>query len=136
MRGLAGPVGGSAGGWAAAAGLFHIWTAYAGVWEPREMRATHLLFLLPLAFLLFPATGRSPTDRVTRWDWAGVALSIVPCVYVLLNVHALTERWEGVHPVTLSHVLMGTLLVAMVLESSRRAGRICSCVTTLASLAF
>src|SRR5207249_63182 len=85
--------------------------ANAKVSEPREMRATHLLFLLPLAFLLFPATGRSPTDRVTRWDWAGVALSIVPCVYVLLNVHALTERWEGVHPVTPFHVIMGTIMV-------------------------
>jgi len=129
-------VGWAVGGWAAAAALFHIWTAYAGVWEPREMRATHLLFLLPLAFLLFPATGRSPTDRVTRWDWAGVALSIVPCAYVLANVHALTERWEGVHPVTLSHVLMGTLMVAMVLEASRRAVGFWFFVTTLAFIAF
>src|SRR2546425_809979 len=136
LRKLGGPVGWAVGGWAAAAALFHIWTAYAGVWEPREMRATHLLFLLPLAFLLFPATGRSPTDRVTRWDWAGVALSIVPCAYVLANVHALTERWEGVHPVTLSHVLMGTLMVAMVLEASRRAVGFWFFVTTLAFIAF
>jgi len=42
-------VGWAVGGWAAAAALFHVWTAYAGVWEPRQMRATHLLFLLPLA---------------------------------------------------------------------------------------
>jgi len=100
------------------------------------MRATHLLFLLPLAFLLFPATGRSPTDRVTRWDWAGVALSIVPCVYVLLNVHALTERWEGVHPVTPFHVIMGTLMVLAVLEASRRAVGFWFFVTTLAFIAF
>jgi len=100
------------------------------------MRATHLLFLLPLAFLLFPATGRSPTDRVTRWDWAGVALSIVPCVYVLLNVHALTERWEGVHPVTPLHVIMGTIMVLAVLEASRRAVGFWFFVTTLAFIAF
>ena len=35
------------------AALFHIWTAYAGVLEPRPMRAIHLLFLIPPAFLLY-----------------------------------------------------------------------------------
>jgi len=63
MRTLSGAVGWAVGGWAAAAALFHIWTAYAGAWEPREMRAVHLLFLIPLAFLLFPARERSPRER-------------------------------------------------------------------------
>src|SRR5688500_15295154 len=100
MRKLDGWGGWAVVGWSASAALFHIWTAYAGVWEPREMRATHLLFLLPLAFLLFPATPRAPTRRVTLPDLVGVAAAAVPCVYVLLNAHELTERWEGVHPVT------------------------------------
>ncbi|MBI4254662.1 MAG: TRAP transporter fused permease subunit [Candidatus Rokubacteria bacterium] len=129
-------MGWAVGGWAAAAALFHIWTAYAGVWEPREMRATHLLFLLPLAFLLFPATRRSPTDRATRWDAAGAALSLVPCAYVILNAHALTERWEGVHPVTSAQVLLGTLMVLAVLESARRSVGVWFFVTTLAFIAF
>jgi TRAP transporter 4TM/12TM fusion protein len=129
-------VGWAVGGWAAAAALFHIWTAYAGVWEPREMRATHLLFLLPLAFLLFPATRRSPTDRATRWDLAGAAVALVPCVYVILNAHALTERWEGVHPVTPAQVILGTLMVLAVLESARRSVGVWFFVTTLAFIAF
>ena len=130
-------MGWAVGAWAAAAALFHIWTAYAGVWEPREMRATHLLFLLPLAFLLFPAREtRSPLDRVTAWDALGALVSLVPCVYVLLNAHALTERWEGVHPVTMLHVIMGTVLVLAVLEASRRAVGFWFFVTTLAFIAF
>ncbi len=129
-------MGWAVGGWAAAAALFHIWTAYAGVWEPREMRATHLLFLLPLAFLLFPATERSPRDRVTRWDVLWVLASLGPCLYVLRNAHDLTERWEGVHPVTLIQVLIGTVLVVAVLEASRRAVGFWFFVTTLAFIAF
>ncbi len=129
-------MGWAVGGWAAAAALFHIWTAYAGVWEPREMRATHLLFLLPLAFLLFPATERSPRDRVTRWDVLWVLASLGPCLYVLRNAHDLTERWEGVHPVTLIQVLIGTVLVLAVLEASRRAVGFWFFVTTLAFIAF
>jgi TRAP transporter 4TM/12TM fusion protein len=136
MRKLDGWVGWAVGGWSAVAALFHIWTAYAGVWEPREMRATHLLFLLPLAFLLFPATSRSPTRRVTLPDLLGVAAAAIPCVYVLLNAHELTERWEGVHPVTTAQVVLGTLLVLAVLEAARRSVGVWFFGTTLVFMAY
>jgi TRAP transporter 4TM/12TM fusion protein len=136
VRTLEGRVGWAVGGWSAAAALFHIWTAYAGVWEPREMRATHLLFLLPLAFLLFPATPRSPTRRPTVPDLLGVAAAAVPCVYVLLNAQELTERWEGVHPVTTAQVILGTLLVLAVLEAARRSVGFWFFVTTLVFMAY
>ena len=136
MRTLSGAVGWAVGGWAAAAALFHIWTAYAGAWEPREMRAVHLLFLIPLAFLLFPARERSPRDRVTLADWAWAAVSVVPCVYVLRYAQELTERWEGVHPVTTGQVILGTVLVIAVLEASRRSVGFWFFVTTLVFMAY
>jgi TRAP transporter 4TM/12TM fusion protein len=136
MRTLSGAVGWAVGGWAAAAALFHIWTAYAGAWEPREMRAIHLLFLIPLAFLLFPARERSPRDRVTPGDWVWAVVSMVPCVYVLRHAQELTERWEGVHPVTTAQVLLGTLLVIAVLEASRRSVGFWFFVTTLVFMAY
>jgi TRAP transporter 4TM/12TM fusion protein len=136
VRTLHGWVGGAVGVWAAAAALFHIWTSYAGVWEPREMRAIHLLFLLPLAFLLFPATPRSPTSRPTLPDLLGVLASAGPCVYVIVYAHDLTERWEGVHPVTTAQVVLGTLLVVAVLEAARRSVGFWFFVTTLAFMAY
>jgi TRAP-type uncharacterized transport system fused permease subunit len=136
MRTLSGAVGWAVGGWAAAAALFHIWTAYAGAWEPREMRAIHLLFLIPLAFLLFPAGPRSPRDRVTPGDWAWAVASTVPCLYVLRYAQELTERWEGVHPVTTAQVLLGTVLVIAVLEASRRSVGFWFFVTTLVFMAY
>jgi TRAP transporter 4TM/12TM fusion protein len=136
MRTLSGAVGWAVGGWAAAAALFHIWTAYAGAWEPREMRAVHLLFLIPLAFLLFPARERSPRDRVTRADWLWAVVSTVPCIYVLRYAQELTERWEGVHPVTTGQVILGTVLVIAVLEASRRSVGFWFFVTTLVFMAY
>src|SRR4051794_14981969 len=106
MRRLSGVVGWGVGGWAAAAALFHIWTAYAGAWAPRERRGVHLLFLIPLPFVLFPAGERSPTNRVTWTDWAWAVVSMVPCVYVIRYAQELTERWEGVHPVTTTQVIL------------------------------
>src|SRR5919108_2596623 len=136
MRTLSGALGWAVGGWAAAAALFHIWTAYAGAWEPREMRAVHLLFLIPLAFLLFPAGPRSPKDRVSLVDWAWVVVSMVPCVYVIRYAQELTERWEGVHPVTTAQVILGTLLVIAVLEASRRSVGFWFFVTTVVFMAY
>ncbi len=136
MRKLQGPLGWAVGGWAAAASLFHIWTAYAGVWEPREMRAIHLLFLLPLAFLLFPGREKNPSPRITRLDWAWAGASFLTCGWVFVNAHELTERWEGVHPVTLLQVVIGTVLVAAVLEASRRSVGFWFFVTTLLFMAY
>ena len=136
MRRLQGAVGWAVGGWAAAAAQFHIWTAYAGAWEPREMRAVHLLFLIPLAFVLFPARERSPSTRVTLVDWVWTVLSMIPCLYVIRHAEALTERWEGVHPVTLAQVILGTVLVVAVLEASRRAVGFWFFVTTLVFMAY
>jgi len=136
VRKLAGPIGWAVGGWAAAAALFHIWTAYAGVWEPREMRAVHLLFLLPLAFALFPASEKKPSPRITAVDWAWAVASLVTCGWVLVHAQELTERWEGVHPVTLTQVVIGTVLVAAVLEASRRSVGFWFFVTTLLFMAY
>ena len=136
MRKLEGPVGWAVGGWAAVASLFHIWTAYAGVWEPREMRAIHLLFLLPLAFLLFPGREKNPSPRITRLDWAWAVASLLTCGWVFVNAQELTERWEGVHPVTLLQVVIGTVLVAAVLEASRRSVGFWFFVTTLLFMAY
>jgi TRAP transporter 4TM/12TM fusion protein len=136
MRRLGGVVGTAVAGWAAAAALFHIWTAYAGAWEPRQMRAVHLMFLLPLAFLLFPGGKRSPTTRVTALDLAWVVAALVPTVYVIHHAEELTQRWEGVHPVTTVHVLLGTVLVLAVLEAARRAVGFWFFVTTLVFMAY
>ena len=136
MRRLDGIVGWAVGGWAAAAALFHIWTAYAGAWEPRQMRAVHLMFLLPLAFLLFPGGKRSPTSRVTPLDLFWVVAALVPTVYVIHQAEELTQRWEGVHPVTALHVVLGTVLVVAVLEAARRAVGFWFFVTTLVFMAY
>jgi TRAP transporter 4TM/12TM fusion protein len=135
-RELRGVLSWAVGGWAVAAALFHIWTAYAGAWEPREMRGTHLLFLITPAFLLYPFGGRSRRDRPTAVDWLWVVATLVPCAYVIANAQALSERWEGVHPVSTLQVVLGTLLVLAVLEASRRAVGFWFFVTTLLFMAY
>ena len=48
---------------------FHIATAAFGTLAPIQQRCVHLSFVLTLIFLLYPATGNSPKDRPSLFDW-------------------------------------------------------------------
>lgn len=70
MRDLKGKTGLAIACWAVIASLFQMYTAGFGFFEPREQRSIHLLLLMPLAFLLFPARpGKSPEDHPSLADW-------------------------------------------------------------------
>ncbi|MEK7715995.1 MAG: TRAP transporter fused permease subunit, partial [candidate division NC10 bacterium] len=77
-----------------------------------------------------------PSNRPSWWDAAWVGTALLPSLYVIANAYELTERWEGVHPVTLPHVVFGTLMVLAVLEASRRSVGFWFFVTTLTFIAY
>lgn len=106
---------------AAGASLFHLYTGATGVLEPRLQRGFHLLFLIPLAFLLFPMTSRSPRNRVPWYDWLLAGIAAVPSLYVMLDNPALTARWEGATPVTPFQMVMGGTVIAALMEAVRRS---------------
>lgn len=108
-------------GYAICASLFHLYTAATGVLPSRYQRGFHLFFFLPLAFLLFPATKRSPQDRVSVPDWVLAILSAVPSLFVILEAERLESRWEFVTPVLTSELIIGILLILTLLEAVRRA---------------
>ena len=101
--------------------LFHLYTAATGVLEPRLQRGFHLLFLIPLAFLLFPMTEKSPQDRVPWYDWIWSVLAALPSLYVILDKDNLNERWEGATEVTTLQVWVGVIVVISLVEAVRRS---------------
>jgi len=121
VRKLRGVVGWGVGGYAAAASLLHLYTAGYGVFEPRVMRGLHLLFLVPLVFLLFPFSRRSPQHRPSAVDWGAAALAFAACAYQILNVERLNERWVGASAVLPVEVVLGSIMVLLVIEACRRS---------------
>lgn len=109
------------GGWLTATALFHLYTATVGVLQPRYQRGIHLLLLLPLAFLLYPATNRSPKDRFTLTDLSLAVLALVPPIYLILNNDALNVRFEFFDPVTPLQITLGLINIALLIEAIRRA---------------
>jgi TRAP transporter 4TM/12TM fusion protein len=121
MRKLSGVLKWAVIAYACAASLFHLYTAGYGSLEPRLMRGTHLLLLVPLIFLLYPATGRSPKDRPSLLDSLAAVVSAAACGYTLWHAERLNFRFQGVDEVLAVEVALGSVLVCLVIEACRRS---------------
>jgi TRAP-type uncharacterized transport system fused permease subunit len=64
--------------WLTVVSVFALYTATFGVMQPRIQRGVHLLFLLPMAFILFPANKRSTSDIIPVHDWIMAFLALFP----------------------------------------------------------
>jgi TRAP transporter 4TM/12TM fusion protein len=107
--------------YACAASLFHLYTAGYGSLEPRLMRGMHLLLLLPIIFLLYPATGRSPKDRPSVLDGLAAVVAAAACGYTLWHAERLNFRFQGVDEVLPVEAVLGSVLVCLVIEGCRRS---------------
>ncbi|MCF8109008.1 MAG: TRAP transporter fused permease subunit [Desulfohalobiaceae bacterium] len=101
--------------------LFHLYTASFGIMQPRIQRGIHLLFLLPVAFLLFPATRRSPKHRPSVPDLFLAGLALLPPLYVIIHNDALSMRLVFIDPVLPLEMLLGIVNILLLLEGVRRA---------------
>jgi len=109
------------GAWLVVISIFQLYTAFFGIFQPRLQRGIHLLFLLPMAFILFPATKKSPKDKATFIDIILAFLALIPPIYlIVLNEH-LNFRFEFVDPVLTIELVLGILNIILLLEAIRRA---------------
>ena len=121
MRRLTGPLGAAVALWAAAVALLHLYFGGFGFPDPLSLRALHLLLLLPLAFVLFPARAASPFDRPSVPDMALAVLALLPSAYLLMTTNAVYDRMEYLDALTLAQQVLGVLVILLVLEGVRRA---------------
>ena len=136
MRKLTGIVGWGVGAYAAAASLFHLYTAGYGVFEPRVQRSMHLLFLVPIVYLSFPFNRRSPKDRPSAFDWLFAAASWIASAYLIWDANRLNHRWEGASPVFPVEVVLGVMMALLVIEACRRSLSPWMAVTICVSLVY
>jgi TRAP transporter 4TM/12TM fusion protein len=104
--------------------------------ESRSQRAVHFLFMLPLAFMLYPARARSPRDRPSALDVLLACASVAVNGYLIVNVSRLDLRWEGVTWPLSTDVIMGTAAVLLCLEAARRAAAAALAVVTAGFLVW
>ena len=103
------------------AGFFHYYTSGFGSPEPRIFRGVHLCLLLPVIFILYPATSRSPKHRPTWLDITAALICIAATLYTVFDAERLNTRFVGFHEVLPLEVVLGALLGVAVIEACRRA---------------
>lgn len=121
MRDLKGWQAWAIGGWLVLVVLFHLYTASFGIMQPRVQRGVHLLFLLPAAFILFPATKKSPRHRPSVPDLILAGAAVPPALYVILQNDVLSMRLVFIDPVLPMEIVLGALNILLILEGVRRA---------------
>ncbi len=97
--------------------LYHFITSFVGTPVVLEHRSLHVAMMLALSFVMYPFGKKSSYKEISWWDWVLIALSVSVPVYVWVDYMGVVER-AGM-PDTADAVI-ATLLVLLVLESSRR----------------
>ncbi|MBI3513926.1 MAG: TRAP transporter permease [Proteobacteria bacterium] len=107
---------------------FHYYTAGFGLLPEQTHRGIHLAFVLGLIFLVFPTVKRGaagvPRASLLRpagiglHDWLLMAAAVVTALYVPWVFHDLVFR---VGNPSLIDVIMGTLMIVVLLEATRRS---------------
>lgn len=103
---------------AVAMSCFHFYTAGFGLLAAQKQGAVHLTFTLVLVLLLYPGKSTmSKTSGIPWYDYILAALGAMSSLYLVFNYVALTER-AGMP--TQMDLVMGFILIAMLLEATRR----------------
>lgn len=123
MRKLQGPVAKALYLYVLAMGLFHLYTAVFGSFEAYLQRAIHLTWVLPMVFVLYPfAKNKSgePETSVPWYDWVLAAAAAAPGLYSMFTYSQIIMRMQGVDELTTVQIVLGTVLIVLLLEGTRR----------------
>ena len=107
-----------AGGIALGMTAFQLWTAAVGTLPGVIQRSVHLAFALALGFMFYPAVKTARHRRLPWYDLILAVLGAWAALYVTVNFTALIGRVGAPEP---TDIAMGILLIALVLEGTRRA---------------
>jgi TRAP-type uncharacterized transport system fused permease subunit len=101
---------------AVAMSLFHLWAAW-DIVPTTVLRYVHVGFAMVLGFALFPVSRRF-RHRLMPWDAALIAAGIYCIWYLIAGGDDLQDRYVFPEPMD---IVVGWLLIALVLEITRRA---------------
>lgn len=96
---------------------FQLYTAALGVLPAQLQRSWHLAFALALIFLLYPASSKSPRNKMHWFDVVLALAGVAVGLYMVIFYHDIVLR-AGLP--TFWDLFFGALAILLVLEASRR----------------
>lgn len=116
---------------------YHLYGAASVLPELIIHRSIHLIFAVPLIFLIYPlVSGAKKGEPPRLWDLLQAVLAALPWVWILLNFERLVERMEYVDPLSTMDYAMAVLAIITVLEATRRTVGMAMVVLALLVFAY
>ncbi|MEC5423261.1 TRAP transporter permease [Virgibacillus sp. C22-A2] len=101
--------------------LFHLYTAFFGVFESIMQRSAHLGFALVLIFAIYKPTKKASKSKQIPWyDWLFILLSIGAYSYFVFNAQEIASRMSYIEKLTGLEIAIGIIAAIVVIEATRR----------------
>ena len=115
---------------------YHFYVVTFGVPSVFYFRGTHLLLTLVLVFLWYPSSQTLSTSVNVITNGVLLVLSISSIGYIFLNHDYILDRFAYVDDLTPADLVLGTALIAVTLEATRRVIGLALPLTALIFLAY
>lgn len=104
------------------ASLFHLYISSTGILESFKMRTSHLMFLLPIAFLIYPMKKKGRFSKIGIIDFIWFGATLLTLIYFSqIAYERLVLRIPFVTPIYYTDYIAAIFLVVAVLEATRRS---------------
>ncbi len=97
--------------------LFQLYSILSGKITAQILRATHLSFVMLLAYLLFPIKKDMPQDKLPFYDIIFALIGAASWSYITINFESLVRR-AGIY--TAADIAVGIIGILLVFEACRR----------------
>ncbi len=119
---------------AIATSCYHLYYAFFHPFFDLNHRSIHWLFISVLTFALYPLSKKnSPSNRMSILDGLLMLASVIICVWLFVNSSDILNRAGSFETID---VIMGTALVLLTLEASRRTTGPAVSIVALVFLAY
>ena len=100
--------------------LFTLWMAFNVTIGPIKTRAAHLMIVIPLTFVLYPALKRWQDQRPTLFDYGIAIAAFAAFLWAVLSAERFEERFAYYDPVEPLDLLFGIIAILTIFEATRR----------------
>lgn len=97
--------------------LFQLYSILSGKITAQVVRATHLAFVMALAYLLFPMKKDMPKDKLPWYDVIIAIVGACSWLYISINFDSLVRR-AGIYNIT--DIIIGIVGILILFEACRR----------------
>ncbi|MCP4624538.1 MAG: TRAP transporter permease [bacterium] len=99
---------------------FHLYTGAFGIIEAYGMRTIHLMTLMILAFLYWPASKKWSKEKSAMIDIPLALICLTIDIYLMVNHYRFTTREWYTGPMNIFDISFGWITMVLVLEATRR----------------